>query len=499
MAVEVKLPRLGQGMESGTIVRWLKSEGDAVTKGEPLYELDTDKVTQEVEAEADGVLLKIVVPEGEVDVGTMVGVIGAQDEDVSDVVARAGGDGSGPAATAAPPAEGAPKVEEHAAEGEPGDNVSQAETAAREPAPGQEPPEAEALPAAAASAAGEKVKASPLARRIARERGVDLGAVTGTGPEGRVIAEDVEKAAVAPPAAPATAPAPAVPAGEVEVVELTSIRRTIARRLTEAWEAPVFQLSVTADATQLVATRERMVGLLREGETKPTVSDVLTRLVAAALMRHRPVNAHFVDGRILRFPSANVGIAVATPNGLVVPVVRDAERRSVQEIAVVRADLVGRAREGKLQLADLENGTFTISNLGMYGIEQFIAVLNPPQVAILAVGSIDERPRAVGGGARRLADDDDDADLRPPCDRRLRGRGVPANGQGVRRRPRARLVDARPGSCSAQERNLRVQIPLARTSLRRPLRGRCRGDPGRAENRRRRPFRGRWRRVDWKP
>jgi pyruvate dehydrogenase E2 component (dihydrolipoyllysine-residue acetyltransferase) len=241
------------------------------------------------------------------------------------------------------------------------------------------------------------VKASPLARRIARERGVDLAAVTGTGPEGRVIAEDIEKAAVAAPAAPAAPPAAAAPTGEVEIVELTSIRRTIARRLTEAWEAPVFQLSVTADASELASTRERMVELLREGATKPTVNDVLTRLVAAALMRHRPVNAHFVDGKILRFPSANVGIAVATPNGLVVPVIRDADRRSVQEIAAVRADLVARAREGKLQLADLEDGTFTISNLGMYGIEQFIAVLNPPQVAILAVGSIEERPRAVDG------------------------------------------------------------------------------------------------------
>jgi pyruvate dehydrogenase E2 component (dihydrolipoamide acetyltransferase) len=398
MAVEVKLPRLGQGMESGTIVRWLKSEGDAVAKGEPLYELDTDKVTQEVEAEADGVLLKIVVSEGEVDVGTMVGVIGVQDEDVSDLVAKAGGDGSGPAAAPAAPAEDAREKEEEAAEKqEPSDKVSQGEKAAAEAAPSEEAPVVETQSPTSARAAGERVKASPLARRIARERGIDLAGVTGTGPEGRVIAEDVEKAAVAAPAAPAIAPARAVPPGEAEIIELTSIRRTIARRLTEAWEAPVFQLSVTADAARLAATREQMVELLREGETKPTVSDLLTRLVAAALMRHRPVNAHFVDGRIHRFPSANIGIAVATPNGLVVPVIRDADRRSVQEIAVVRADLVGRAREGKLQLADLENGTFTISNLGMYGIEQFIAVLNPPQVAILAVGSIEERPQAVGG------------------------------------------------------------------------------------------------------
>jgi pyruvate dehydrogenase E2 component (dihydrolipoamide acetyltransferase) len=366
MAVEVKLPRLGQGMESGTIVRWLKAEGEPVSRGEPLYELDTDKVTQEVEAEADGVLLKVVVVDGEVPVGTTIAVIGAEGEDVSELLATAA-DGGPPA----PPAEEAsPPV----------------------PEPTAAAPAAEAPP----RAPGERVKASPLARRIARERGVDLATVAGTGPDGRIVAEDVEQAAAAP-APPAVPAAPAPAPGEVEVVELTSVRRTIARRLTEAWEAPVFQLTVGADATQLVATRERMVERLHEGETKPTVSDVLTRLVAAALMRHRAVNAHFVDGRIHRYPAAHVGIAVATPNGLVVPVVRDADRRSVLEIAAARADLVARARGGKLQLADLEGGTFTISNLGMYGIDQFVAVLNPPQVAILAVGSIEDRPAALDG------------------------------------------------------------------------------------------------------
>jgi pyruvate dehydrogenase E2 component (dihydrolipoamide acetyltransferase) len=388
VAVEVKLPRLGQGMEAGTIVRWLKSEGEEVAKGEPLYELDTDKVTQEVEAEADGVLLKIVVPEGEVDVGTTVGVIGANDEDVSELLASAGGgNGAAPAA-----AEGDGQAEEPQVEGEvPGEG--------EEAGSGSEPqssvtarPESEAAPQ---RAPGERVKASPLARRIARERGIDLATLSGTGPEGRVIAEDVEKAAAAPAKAPVAARAAAQ--GEVEVVQLTSIRKTIARRLTEAWEAPVFQLTVVADASELVATRERLVELMREGDVKPTVNDVLARLVASALLRHRPVNAQFVEGEIRRYPTANVGIAVATPNGLVVPVVRDAQARSVQDIAVVRADLVGRAREGKLQLQDLEDGTFTISNLGMYGIDQFVAVLNPPQVAILAVGSIEDRPIVVDG------------------------------------------------------------------------------------------------------
>jgi pyruvate dehydrogenase E2 component (dihydrolipoamide acetyltransferase) len=159
----------------------------------------------------------------------------------------------------------------------------------------------------------------------------------------------------------------------------------------------VFQLTVTADATELVETRERMVELMREGDTKPTVSDLLTRVVASALVRHPPVNANFVDGKLHRFSVANVGLAVAAPAGLVVPVIRDADRKSVQQIAADRADVVSRARDGKLKLDDLEGGTFTISNLGMYGIEQFIAVLNPPQVAILAVGSIEDRPAAIEG------------------------------------------------------------------------------------------------------
>ncbi len=382
MATEVKLPRLGQGMESGTIVRWLKTEGDAVAKGEPLYELDTDKVTQEVEAESDGVLLKIVVADGEVDVGTTVAIIGAQDEDVATLLADAQGENGGAPAAPAPEQDGMTAPE---------DTASQGSASVEEAPASSEPAPAPAAPAAP-RAAGEHVKASPLARRIARERGVDLAQLTGTGPEGRVIAEDVEKAPVGPVAGSAPAPV-----GDVEVVELTSTRRTIARRLTEAWQAPVFQLTVTADATELVATRERMVELLREGETKPTVSDVLTRLVASALVRHRPVNANFVDGKLHRFTAANIGLAVAASSGLVVPVIRDADRKSVQQIAADRGDVVSRARAGKLQLADLEGGTFTISNLGMYGIEQFVAVLNPPQVAILAVGSIGERPTAIDG------------------------------------------------------------------------------------------------------
>jgi pyruvate dehydrogenase E2 component (dihydrolipoamide acetyltransferase) len=369
MPTDVKLPRLGQGMESGVIVRWLKSEGDAVKKGEPLYELDTDKVTQEVEAEVEGTLVRIVVPEGEVEVGATVAVIE--------------GDGAAPPAEPAPagddaetPAEATPAATEEI-EAEAGDTPTPTSDDTAEAPP----------PAPAPAREGGRVKASPLARRIARERGVDLHALQGTGPEGRILAEDVERAATAAPAAAAPAPV-AMPPAEVEVVQLTSVRKTIARRLTEAWAAPVFQLGVSADMSEALALREKLVERLAEGDVKPTVNDVLVKLTAVALTRHAPVNATFTGEEIQRHPSAHVGIAVAAPQGLVVPVIRSAERLTVQEIARLRADLVGRARDNKLKLPDLEGGTFTISNLGMFGVETFTAVLNPPQVAILAVGAV---------------------------------------------------------------------------------------------------------------
>jgi pyruvate dehydrogenase E2 component (dihydrolipoamide acetyltransferase) len=371
----VILPRLGQGMESGTITRWLKSEGEHVEKGEPLYELDTDKVTQEVEAEASGVLLKILVAEGEVPVGTAVAYVGQEGEEVPAVPATA--------EIARPE----PERQQEAAS-------AQGNGAAARPAE----------PASLRSAEGRveaRIKASPLARRIARERGIDLAAIGGTGPEGRIVAEDVERAAVAPaPAVPAAAPI-AAPA-EAERVELTSLRRTIARRLTEAWTVPAFQISMSADMTKAQELRGLLVE--RHPEERPTVTDVLTKVCAIALMRHRDVNATFADDAILIHPGANVGIAVATERGLVVPVIAGAESRTVAEIAAARADLVARARDGKLQPQDLDGGTFTISNLGMYGVEQFIAVLNPPQAAILAVGAIEERPVARDGalGVRPL-------------------------------------------------------------------------------------------------
>jgi pyruvate dehydrogenase E2 component (dihydrolipoamide acetyltransferase) len=361
VATEVILPRLGQGMESGTIVRWLKSEGEPVQKGEPLFELDTDKVTQEVEAEAAGVLLKIAVSEGEVPVGETVAFIGEQGEEVP--------------TSAEKPAE-APEREPERETGR---------EAAAEAAERQEQP---------AGASNGRIKASPLARRIARERGIELSGIRGTGPDGRIVAEDVERAEAVGPSAPAVGPTP-VPAGEVERVPLSNVRKTIARRLTQAWQIPVFQLQASADMTRVNALVARLRE--RDPDVRITVTDVLTKVCAQALMRHREVNVEFTEDAILRHPSAHVGLAVAAPQGLVVPVIRSAERLSLPEIAAVRADLVGRARENKLRAEDLEGGTFTISNLGMYAVERFTAVLNPPQAAIVAVGATEDRVVPIGG------------------------------------------------------------------------------------------------------
>jgi pyruvate dehydrogenase E2 component (dihydrolipoamide acetyltransferase) len=354
VANEVKLPCLGQGMEAGTITRWLKSEGDTVEKGEPLFEVDTDKVTQEVEADFGGVLLKIALQSGEAPVGQTVAWIGEAGEEVE---------------AEAPKAEAPAEPKETP---EPGSSeTNQVREVHAEP-----------------SSNGGRVKASPLARRIAREKGIDLRSLRGTGPDGRIIAEDVEKAQAAP------APA-AVPAGEIESIPLTSIRKTIARRLTAAWQAPVFQLTVSADMTRA----NELVARSRElnPDVRVTVTDMLAKVCAQALMRHRNVNVQYTEDALLRFPTANIGIAVAAPQGLVVPVVRSVERLSLAEVAAARGEVVGRARDNKLTAPDLENGTFTISNLGMFGVEQFVAVLNPPQAAILAVGATVDTPVARDG------------------------------------------------------------------------------------------------------
>ena len=379
MSSQVTLPRLGQGMETGTIVRWLKSEGDSVEKGEALYELDTEKVTQEVEAEASGVLLKILAGEGEeIEVGKAIAVIGEQGEDVSE------GEAEDPTEVSEDDAQ---------EEGSPAPEREEERERGREEAP-EGPSEPEQ---SVESTNGGRVKASPLARRIARERGIELSALRGTGPEGRIVAEDVERASASGAVSAAPSAGARAPSGEVEVVKLNQMRKTIARRMTEAWEAPAFQISMSADMTASIRLREALLAQVEEGGVRPTYSDILTKVVALALMRHRDVNAHFAGDSVKLFPTANIGIAVAIPHGLVVPVIPGCERLTIPEIAAARADIVSRTREGKLRAEDLDRGTFTISNLGMYGVERFTAVLNPPQAGILAVGAIEERAVVVDG------------------------------------------------------------------------------------------------------
>jgi len=357
-------------MESGTIVKWLKSEGEQVQKGDALYELDTDKVTQEVEAEASGVLLKIAIPEGEVEVGKTIGFIGDKGEQIAE----------SPRADSPDDSTSSDSARSIASAAEP--TTSDAPAAATNGSSRGRVVDAGPDDGAPQQAGGGRIKASPLARRIARERGIDLSQVRGTGPDGRVVAEDVERAEAQP--ASVAQPA-AAPAGEVESRPLSNTRKTIARRLTQAWTVPAFQLTVDADMTRAnqVVARQRELN----PDVRITVTDLLTKVCAQALMRHRDVNVQYTEDALLVFPNADIGIAVAAPQGLVVPVVRAAEQRSVAQIAAVRADLVSRARDGKLRSEDIEGGTFTISNLGMYEVDQFIAVLNPPQASILAVGA----------------------------------------------------------------------------------------------------------------
>jgi pyruvate dehydrogenase E2 component (dihydrolipoamide acetyltransferase) len=320
-----------------------------------------------VEAEASGVLLRNAVAEGEVPVGQTVAFIGESGEDVPE------GGAQQPEAPKAEKAEVPAPEPEHAEQERPANGDFRQ------------------------AIADGRIKASPLARRIAREQSIDLRSLQGTGPDGRIVAEDVERAVAGGPTAPTpnAAPSAPVPAGEIERRPLTNIRKTIARRLTQAWTVPAFMLTVSIDmsrANALVAKQREL-----NPDVRITVTDLLTKVCAVALIRHRDMNVQFTEEELLVFPSADVGIAVAAPAGLVVPVVRGAERLSLAEIAAARGDLVGRARDGKLRAEDLEGGTFTISNLGMYDIEQFVAVLNPPQASILAVGSTKDTVVPVDG------------------------------------------------------------------------------------------------------
>ena len=360
MATEIVMPKLGLTMESGTISNWLVAEGDEVKKGQALLEIATDKVTMEVEAQADGILRKIIVPAGvDTPVSQTIGVIAAADEDVSAYEASAA-----PAAPAPP-----------------------ATTTVPLPVPGAP---STATPPAVSGNGRRPHRASPKARKIALERGLDLATIQGSGPGGRIVSKDI-LAAPAPALAPATALAPAVAAqGQVD---LSRAEQVAAERLTASYQQiPHIHISMEISAVWLQQFRE---GYKLEGK-KISFNDLIVKATARVLTEFPRVNSFDNGSGFSYAPEINVGIAVAAASGLVVPVIHGADTRSVEEIAMDGARLVDAARHGRLSPDDMMGGTFTISNLGMFGVSRFTAIINPPQVAILAVGAIENRVVAAG-------------------------------------------------------------------------------------------------------
>lgn len=359
MAIKVVMEALSPTMEEGRVVQWLKAEGDTVRTGDVLAEVETDKAVMELQARADGVLRKILAPAGStVPVGDLVAVIAQPDEDISAILERRRG-GLEEGRTGAP-----------------------AKGAAAAPAP---TPSAKAVPARAASGGTERVKASPLARRLARERGLDLALVSGSGPGGRIVKQDLERAA-APQAVPG-----GIPRAAYRDVPLTQIRKTIARRLVESLgPIPHFFLTVEVDMERAWDAREALNALGEE--PRISINDIVLKVVATALARHPECNAWWQGDHIRYFDEVHLGMAVAAEDGLITPVLRNAERKSLREIALEARDLAERARARKLKPEEYTGSTFSVSNLGMLGIDEFTAVINPPEAGIIAVGAITQQP-----------------------------------------------------------------------------------------------------------
>jgi pyruvate dehydrogenase E2 component (dihydrolipoamide acetyltransferase) len=401
VAEEIVMPRLSDTMERGTIARWLVHEGDAVHEGDVLAEIETDKATMELNAYSDGVLLRILVQDGEAaELGAPIAVVGAEGEDVSGFSA-ASGNGDAAAADGAGETE-APAPAEAASEAA---VAAPAKPAADAPAPAAQAP--------APAAAGETLKASPVARRMASDAGFDLRGLAGkgSGPDGRIVRVDVERAlaggqAAAPaaeaPAAAAPAPAPArapAPPPEADtVIEPSPMLKAVARRMSESKaQVPHFYLQCEIDMAKALALREELNAELADEGVKLTVNDLIVRASALALRDHPQFHRSWIDGKLYQHGAAHVGVAVALDEGLIVPVIRNADSLPLRELAVVARDLVARARSGSLRQPEIEGGTFSVSNLGMLGITSFQAIINPPEPGILAVGSVVERATGVGG------------------------------------------------------------------------------------------------------
>jgi pyruvate dehydrogenase E2 component (dihydrolipoamide acetyltransferase) len=384
MSIELKMPALSPTMEEGTLAKWLVKEGDEVKSGDILAEIETDKATMEFEAVDEGKIAKILVPEGSegVKVGAPIAILAGEGEDLSK-------------AAAAKPSP--PEGEGGAAKAAEGEGAGKQAPSSPKAAP---PPPAPSPQPSPSRGEGARIKASPLARRIAGEKGVDLSSVEGSGPGGRIIKADLE-AAPAKAAAPAPAPAPAaapVAAGEIphEAVKLSSMRKTIARRLTEAKQTiPHYYLTVDIQLDALLKLRSDLNKGLEPRGIKLSVNDLLIKALAVALIEVPTANVSFAGDQMLKYSRADISVAVAIPDGLITPIIVGADTKSVSTIAQEMKDLAARARDGKLQPQEYQGGTASISNLGMFGIKQFDAVINPPQGMIMAVGAGEKRPYVV--------------------------------------------------------------------------------------------------------
>jgi pyruvate dehydrogenase E2 component (dihydrolipoamide acetyltransferase) len=393
MPTELKMPALSPTMEEGTLAKWLVKEGDTVSSGDILAEIETDKATMEFEAVDEGTIAKILVPEGSdgVKVGTPIALLAGEGEAVSDAAAG-GSSQSEPGAAASAPA---PKPEA----------ASAPEPKAAEPAkpapPTQAPVETPAAPAAAAPARqeGERIKASPLARRLAEAQGIDLATLKGSGPGGRIVRADLGAAAGGAMAAPQAAPrgAPAEP-GEIphEVVKLSNMRKTIARRLTESkQQIPHIYLTVDIQLDALLKLRSELNAGLEARNIKLSVNDLLIKALAHALIEVPECNVSFAGDNLLKYSRADISVAVSIPGGLITPIIVNADGKSVSAISTEMKDLAARAKDGKLQPHEYQGGTASISNMGMYGIKAFDAVINPPQAMIMAIGAGEKRPYVI--------------------------------------------------------------------------------------------------------
>jgi pyruvate dehydrogenase E2 component (dihydrolipoamide acetyltransferase) len=386
MASEVVMPRLSDSMEEGTILKWLVSVGDEVTRGQGLVEIETDKANMTYEADTDGTLIEVVAEEGDtLPVGDLIARIGAPDE------AQAKADGGAEAEAEPEPEEEPEPPEREEAELKP--ELARSPAATEEQAPEE--------------SGDGRIKASPVARRMARDLGVELTALEGSGPGGRIVKADVEAAAkedgrgreevpVAEPEAeerppePARAPAEAGAKGQAEVVELSRLQQTVSRRMAESKAtAPDFALSLDVDMSRCLELRQR---LKEVADPAPSINDMVVKAAAMALREYPRVNGAYRDGKWELYPNVNVGVAVAAEAALVVPTIFDTDKKSLGEISRQARALIEKVREGKITPPEVAGGTFTVSNLGMYGIERFTAIINPPQAGLLTVGALMKKP-----------------------------------------------------------------------------------------------------------